>query len=102
MIPLCNFHGLGGRENDGQLAIPACKLFEPISTDRGVCQSFNAIPNGELIADSPFKKAFDDVFANGEGTGPDELRRVSSADTDQGLSFFVDGQTYSRGDTIGR
>ena len=39
-----------------------CNLFDPVVTDLGICYSFNAEPMSNMLTESSFKDAFDEVY----------------------------------------
>ena len=55
-IPFCIFNNKRKQIQEG------CKLFEPRITNQGICYSFNAEPIIDNLHESPFTKAFQNVY----------------------------------------
>ena len=102
MIPLCNFVGKGKMVIDDSY-LPGCHLFRPLSTDRGICQSFNAISTTQIMGNSEFEQAFTHVFGADfkPSSSPLLLKHVLNAGSEQGLTFYLNKRSSLKGETMG-
>ena len=100
MIPICSFTGKEKKETfQGRDGTNDCQLFQPIWTDKGVCQSFNSIAPEKMLADSEFKSLFKDVFERKNFIGNSLEPGISGGDN-QGISFYLDRQSFLHGDEV--
>ena len=83
-----------------------CELFDPVITDMGICQSFNAVPTLDLLRSSYFTNSFQEAYAPdlpqiwnvtmGDGSGEENSldfylfdRDSVLGNLDEKFSFFI-------------
>ncbi len=73
--------------------LPSCKSFDPMTTNRGICHTFNAISFRAMGKDNHYMNSFVDTYHPKES---DELEPIPGAGVQNGFKFILDANSVGR------
>ena len=91
MIPLCSEYG------SEKLQTRCWELFQPVNTDHGICHSFNALSPRSIFSNDVYPNEFEKAFGN---CSNDVYTLLKGLKSNAGLTFYLDKQSFMRGDNL--
>lgn len=67
----------------------SCDLFQPVVTDLGICQAYNALPTLDFLHQSKFTDAFQNAFESDMGPSTKNLTFGQGAGPEHELVFYI-------------
>lgn len=73
--------------------IPGCSSFDPMWTNRGICQTFNAVSGKTMAKENFYSKTFGNIF---NLKGMDSIQPITGTGQQFGLHIILDANTLGR------
>ena len=73
--------------------LPECQAFDPMPTNLGICQTFNAVSFKGMARDNHYMNTFSQVFHPKES---DETVKISGTGMENGFKFILDAHKMGR------